>query len=81
MASALAIYRHVRSLVAGIDSTTMGCLSTGQYNTTPGTVFGFPVSVTDGVVSVREVEEVSDKLKEIILLQDRQLQAEKQVGL
>ena len=81
MASALAIYSHIESLVLGNERTTMGCISGGQYNTTPGSVFGFPVSVTDGVVSIREVGAVPDKLREIISLQDNQLSAEKQVKL
>ena len=79
MASALAIYTHIESLVQGNERTTMGCISNGEYNTTPGSVFGFPVSVTDGVVSIREVGAVPDKLQEIILLQDSQLSAEKKV--
>ena len=79
MASALAIYTHIESLVQGNERTTMGCISNGEYNTTPGSVFGFPVSVTDGAVSIREVGTVPEKLQEIILLQDSQLSAEKKV--
>ena len=80
ISSALAIYRHIKSLVKGSESTTMGCLSTGQYGTKPGCVFGFPVSVTDGVVTVKEVEGIPEKLREIIDLQNEQLGAEKKVA-
>jgi len=81
ISSALAIYRHIKSLVKGSESTTMGCLSTGQYGTKPGCVFGFPVSVTDGAVTVKEVEGIPEKLREIIDLQNEQLGAEKKVAL
>ena len=57
----------------------MGLISKGQYGTTPGTVFGFPVIVEDGLVSVREGEELSDELKELVTQQNNQLSVEKQV--
>ena len=79
MASALAIYRHVAALVGGSEGTTMACVSGGEYGTTPGVVFGFPVVVSQGVVQVREVDLASDKVHEMIKLQNNQLLVEKQV--
>ena len=81
MASALAVFRHISALVTGAEQTTMGCVSTGQYGTTAGVVFGFPVSVTEGAVSVREVGDLPEHLKELVVLQDKQLLVEKQVAL
>jgi len=76
-----ALFRHLKSLVEGSTDCTMGLISTGQYGTTPGTVFGFPVKVVEGEVSVREGEVLSDELKELITQQNNQLTVEKQVAL
>ena len=79
MTSALAIYRHIASVVKGSDATTMACVSSGQFGTTPGVVFGFPVAVSGGIVEVRDVPQVSEKVKELIKLQNSQLLMEKKV--
>lgn len=79
--SSWALFRHLNCLVQGSTDCTMGLISKGQYGTTPGTVFGFPVKVEHGVVSVREGEELSDELKELVTQQNNQLSVEKQVAL
>lgn len=81
LAPGLSIYRHISALEGGAERATMGCVSEGQYGTTAGTLFGFPVSVCEGTVSVRELEGLSPRVQESIQKQDTQLQVEMQVAL
>eukprot|EP00116_Pleurobrachia_bachei_P011759 sb/3472021/ len=76
------IFRHISALASGCASSTMGIVSEGQCGTTAGSVFGFPVTVSEeGVVSVKEYGELPETIKQLVSLQDNMLLVEKKVAL
>ena len=59
--AANAAVEHVREWVSGTDSvTSMGIYSNGQYGTTEGLIFSYPVTVNDGTPRVVENRELND---------------------
>jgi malate dehydrogenase len=84
LSAAKAIADHMHTWWFGTaegEFTSMGIVSDGAYNTTPGIVYSFPVTIKDGVISVVKNLDIDDFSRQMMEKTNAELTEEKESAM